>query len=1521
MCLFKTFFTYFCKLKDKAIKNSYKILFYSILALIISPILLYFVVLLPGVQNSIGHVLTQRLSEDLGTEVSIGNIRFYPIKKLVLNEVLVKDGQQDSLLYLDKLIAPIDSIVFADRQVYLGSISINKLKTDITSDSAGNNYSFIIDSLLKTKVKKSSWNYNINGIHLKNSAISFTKKTSHTPRSKFNANRLQISPFNLLVDRIKIKDENFSFRIKNFSAQEKSGLVIKEANGNFKISPKGLDLSNFVLVAKQSFINLKKFSIQYDSTYQQQDFLTKAPIDIQVNSLSADYRDLEILFPNFPILQEKISLKGSFEGTIADLKGRNIIINAGHRTKLQTHFDITGLPNFRDSYLFLNVKKLSTNVRDISKLFSLRDNSTSIKLPDSFGEMGDIEYSGKFSGFIDNLVAYGKFNTSLGTINTDIGLKITDDDKLVYSGFINTESFNIGKILNSESNLNKVSMDVSVQGYKAGKNEFNSFIKGTIDSIDIKGYKYEKIELNGLISNNKFDGKVRLNDPNAQLLFNGKVDFSSTIPQFNFSASLSNVRLDKLNLAPELINSKIDLRLDSKLSGKNIDSLSGDILFHSGKIFLNHEEHTMDSLVIVSKQDQLPKKITVNSALLDAELSGNFNISSIPKAIRQVLSQYLPSVFTHSERIKYPDQFAFAIKTKELSSLLEAFTQKIRISDGSEIIGSVDGYHNQLELTGDFGEIKYNSVIAKKLSLDLKTGTDKLNTQVSSELLGIENLLPLHNFNATQYVNNDSINLNINWDDRLEKASRGNIRTRTRIRKTKEGTTYTKIDLLPSTITVRDSIWQVQESEISLTPTGIRVNTFRVHHHNQEINVNGSIYKDKEGTLVTFIQNMDLNNLTSLFNIKNLTFNGTLDGWIRLKNDLTQPIITSSLSLDGFKINEEDIGRLTVESNWNNLQKAVIVNALIEKNHIKSLKGTGYFKPSNKDFNFNFSLDSLPLSFINLYTSKVIQNLKGTGSGNMKLLKTDYGLGLEGGVHVNKARFDVDLLKCSFNIEDSVIFTPERIHFKNMTVTDPKGKKGKFNGNIDHRNFRNMNIDLYVHANNMLLLNTKNKDNPLYYGTVYATGDMAIKGTTYDIKLNLNGKTQRNTKFYIPISDDEESLDNNFIRFVSPKNTNSIVSIKKEEEYKVDLSNFTLNMGVEITPDAQVQVIFDPTVGNVLKSWGKGNLQIQMNKEGKVSFLGEYKAEKGDYLFSLENVVNKRFNINRGGSVIWEGDPYDAIIDITATYKLKTSLQPLTRTSSSYGEESDISTRVPINCDLILSERLSQPKINFNITAPTLEQSTQNIIQEAISTDEELNRQVLSLLVLNKFYTPSYNSASGNSSTVNSANLANTYTYELLSGQLSNLVSQMIEDVDVGISYRPEDEISSEQIEVALSTQIFNDRVTLNGNVEYGKYGKLSSTNANSSNIVGDFDLDVKLNKSGSLRAKAYTHSNDDFSFDNSPTTQGVGLSYQEEFDTVGELLRKYWNWFKGKGKKEDEITLEGQPGTINRKQPTAVSK
>ncbi|TLX75184.1 translocation/assembly module TamB [Labilibacter sediminis] len=1468
-------------------------------------------ILIPGVQNFAGNILTSRLSEDTGVNVSFKDIRFYPIKKLVINDFLINDTQKDTLLFIKEISASIDSLNFKERKLYLGRITLNELNSKIYKDSLGTNFHFIIDSLFKERSESSTWKYNTQEIWLRNSKLSYKNKLASASNTKFNPNNVELSSVNILIDHIDLFSDSISARMKNLSAKDHSGLMIKNSKGEIRAGSKGFNLYNFRLSANHSYLSIDHFSAKYDSAQALKNFIHNVPFSLKINSLSADKKDFSYIIPNFPNLQDRINLKGTFSGTIANLKGSNIHINAGSNTQMQTNFDISGLPDINESYLYLNVKKLSTTIGDLEKVTGLNDRTKEIDFPESFDKMGNIEYSGKFSGFTDNLVAFGRFKTDIGVLNTDIGFKIDKDNKLIYSGLLNTEAFNIGHLTGSAKNLNKVTMDVAVQGYRTTDYHFNTFIKGTIDSIDFNNYKYEKVVLNGLLSNNKFNGQVTLNDPNAKLFFNGKIDFNNEIPQADFEASLHNVKLDKLNLAPKLINSEVNLSLVSQLKGNSIDNITGNLLLYDGHLTTEDKEVRLDTLLISSLLEDEIKTLKIESDILDAQIKGSYKLASFGNEIKNEIGKYLPALVESSEKpINNSGNYSFDIRTKNLSSLIEIISPDIEISDGSGINGFFNGDQHNFELHGQFGKVRYKSIHGDNVDLDIKTNENKLASNFNSELLSLGNIIPLHNFKIMQQAAGDSMLLYSNWDNFEEHRNSGALYTKTKFKKSHDNKLFTLVELFPSEVIINDSTWNIQESNINITPYGFRINTFRVWHINQEININGSLFKTSSGKLISHFQNIDLSEVTQLFSIRRLNFDGILNGRIEVKENFSSPIITSNLLLDDLRINDEDVGDLFIESSWDKTQKAVIVDTEIKKQDITPLIGSGYFKPSNKDYNFNFELDSLPIGFLNLYLSKIMQNLKGTATGKLDLRKTKYGVGLDGGLTVNKAKFDVGLLKCSFFLEDSVSFTPTSIVFNNMTVTDPNGKKGKFNGSIYHRNFYNMSYDLYLRANNMLLLNSQEKDNPLYYGTVYGTGDLAITGTTYDLLIDINAKTEKNTRFFIPMSDRQESLNSNFIQFINTSDTLSKDITTIEEEYQIDLSNFALSMGIEITPDAQVQVIFDPALGDILKSSGKGNLQVNMDKEGDVTFFGDYVAEEGDYLFSLENVVNKRFDITEGGTVIWEGDPYNAIIDLTATYKLKTSLQPLMMTSSSEGSDSPESARrVPIHCDMILGDRLSQPTIQFDISAPTMEQSTQNLIEDAISTEEELNRQVLSLLVLNKFYTPDYNANNSGATRVNSAAIANTS--EVISSQLSNWLSQISNDFDIGISYRPEDEISSEQIEVALSTQIFNDRVTLNGNVEYGKF---SQTQQNSSNIVGDFDMDVKLNKSGSLRAKAYTHSNDDFSFDNSPTTEGVGISYHEEFNTFGELFRKYWNWITGKGKKEKRVKEEEDKNNNNDK-------
>jgi len=1464
---------------------------------------LYLIILIPGVQNKAGQMITQRLSEDFGMEVTLSGIRIYPIKRLIVKDFCVKDLNKDTLAYCKELSVSIDSLQLKNKHIFLGQILIKEFKSHLTYNNGISNFQFIIDSIKSRQKTTSAWKYSLDKVSIKNGFISSTNKLSENQTKTFNPNNIKLSALNIAVDKIKTFEDSVNFRIKGISCIDHSGFTLKNLNSYVAIGSTGIKLTNLNVHTNYSVLNVDYFNMSYDSISDFSEFNNKIKLDLKINSFLTDYNDFTFFTTNIPELKHRIYLNGNLKGTVNNIKGRNIKINAGSNTEILTNFDINDISDFTNCFLYLDIKELKTNIIDISKLFSLNKDTHEFNLPDSFKEMGNISYSGNLSGFVNNLVAYGNFKTDIGSIKTDIGFKFTDENKLVYSGFLYTQSLNIGKLLKTDQNLNKVTMDVSVQGYRTGNKLFNSYISGTIDSINYNNYKYKKIVLNGLFSNKRFDGRVTLNDPNAQIAFNGKMDFTDEIPAFDFTASLNNIRPYELNLTKNIPNSKFSLKISSNLSGTNLNSINGDIKIYDGELITPTKHILLDTLVINALNNDSINQIELNSDLAEAKISGKFYLNTLIKEFKKEFSNYAPAIYINSQYEKLPESdFSFNLTTKNLAGFIETINKDFFVADSSRLKGEFHGSKNKFLLSGEFEKLKINSIDADMLDFFILTDNNKFQSEFKSDFITLGNIIPFKNFVLSQQISHDTMDVNFIWNNESSISNSGSINTKTAFKRAFDNKLYSAVHILPSYIMVKDSVWNIQESSLHFSSEGIKIDAFRIHHINQEINCNGSLYNQGSNKVETYFQNINLQDITDLLNLQRLTFDGILNGNINLSGNYENPIITNNILINDLKVNQDLVGDLNVFSFWNKEEKTVEIEAIAKKENYTPLFGKGYLKPKDDIFEFEFDLDSLPIGFLNLYLSKVVQNLKGTASGKLALNSKNEEINLDGRLKVNKASMDVDLLQCHYSIEDSVTLTKNSIVFNNMKLTDSKGRKGTFSGDIKHTNFHDMSYNLYARANNMLVLNTKEHHNPLYYGTVYATGDLSISGITDFLQIDINAKSEKDTKLFIPMSDRQESLDNNFIQFVNPNtlnntNTNSLDDI---EEYQVNLSNFAMNMGIEITPDAQIQVIFDPALGDILKSSGTGNLQIQLNKEGEVSFFGDYTAENGDYLFSLENVVNKRFDINKGGSVVWKGDPYDALIDLTATYKLKTSIQPLILPSSQNSNSTDTYRRIPINCDMILTGNLSQPNIKFNISAPTMEQSTQTLIADAISTDEELNRQVLSLLIMNKFFTPDYYASNRGDKQVNSAAIANTS--EMLSSQLSNWLSQISNDFDVGISYRPEDEISSEQIEVALSTQIFNDRVSINGNVEYGKY---NTTQQNTNNIVGDFDMDVKLNKSGSLRIKAYTHSNDDYSYDSSPTTQGFGISYQEEFDTVGELLKKYWNWITGKGKKEKEIKLE----------------
>jgi hypothetical protein len=422
-----------------------------------------------------------------------------------------------------------------------------------------------------------------------------------------------------------------------------------------------------------------------------------------------------------------------------------------------------------------------------------------------------------------------------------------------------------------------------------------------------------------------------------------------------------------------------------------------------------------------------------------------------------------------------------------------------------------------------------------------------------------------------------------------------------------------------------------------------------------------------------------------------------------------------------------------------------------------------------------------------------------------------------------------------------------------------------------------MIYDLTMKSDRIMAINTTASDNEQFYGKTFGSGVVRITGKGATVFIDGVARTEKGTEMNISLEYEEDAQEYDFLSFVSHSYQPKFKVVKAP----VSESNVQMKFDIEVTPEAKAQLIYNSKIGDVIRSQGSGNLQMDIDKNYNVSLFGEYTVSQGDYLFTLQNVINKKFEIQRGGTISWNGDPYDAILNLNAIYRLKASLKELFANTI---ENAEYNQRIPVLCKINLTNSLNNPDIRFDIELPTTEDRIRDEVKQYISSEEDLNKQILSLLVLGKFYTPEYlrgsYSGASNSLVGSTASTAS----ELFSNQFSNWLSQISNDFDIGFNYRPGNEITNNEIEFALSTQMFNDRVSINGNIGNNASQR---TTANNNSLVGDADVNVKLTNNGKLQLKAYNHSNNNLIYETSPYTQGVGISYREDFNDFNELWQK----------------------------------
>ncbi|MEI7424207.1 MAG: translocation/assembly module TamB domain-containing protein [Prolixibacteraceae bacterium] len=1473
----------------KGIKKKVKTLVIVVFLLIALPELLYVGFRSKTVQTVAIRWFMDQVGQTYNTKIKVDGIDISFFDQLTLEKLLIEDQSSDTLFFVNQLKVQIDSFSWKNRRIHLNSIFVQQPKIHMFQDTAGTNFQFILDSIKASPPPDKEakiWDVHFNNLFVRNAEIRFRKPYADTiVHEGINFNDLDIKKVNFSMVKVKRLSSGIAMVLDNASLEEKSGFILKNLTFNALLDSSGLYMKKFAMITPHSNI----FSDSLKITLRKNVVLDKLsnvkriedlPLAFQYNyngNLSesqVSMTDLAYYLPEIWGMDEAVLFSGSVSGSIDNLKFKKLNLRVGQKTSFNADLELKGMPDWENTYIFLKFYNNTFNFNDIAHI-RLPDASSYRypHIPSSMLDDVDLNYQGTFSGFPTDFVAYGTLSGELGSLSTDIAISPTLKGSLKFKGMLDAKSFKAGKFLGFDP-LGEVTLHTEVMVNKRG-NHFDASIKGNIDSLYYNNNRIDSIYLNGTASNKSYDGQLIINDDKIKMKFSGVANLENEIPVFNFSSRVSTANLNVLGIDQIHKDATCSFDMEANFTGKNIDDLNGSI--DVKKMNLSRDGKTFGLKTLNLNTTNSPDKntITIRSDIADVDIKGKYRFLEIGLTLRDYLQHYLPSA-----NLPFPvdgvagnNVFNFDVNLKKPELLTSFFMPELEPKSAILMKGEINSEKKSLNFNCTAKDFSYKNLHSKGLTFSSRNEGNSWLMRLGLEVFSLGSNYSLENVSLDNRLFNDTLQTSFAWGKYKEKKYSGKIDMEGHFSKNNEGLRIADYIIKPSNILVADTLWQFEKSSLHFDSTKIVVDNFNLHHGDEYFRVHGQLSDSQSDKLKIEVGNINLG-FFDLVSKQETGIEGALSGEAEIADINKSFFLRSSLAVNNFHYYKDHFGDVLLDNNWNQEERRLYTSIRLNKKDTTSLLLKGYYSPDNDSLKYDGNLTSFPLETIYPFLRSFSNGVSGRANGTVAITGTLTDPCFIGKVGIKNGKIGVDYTRVAYTFDQPVEFSRDSILFRNITLRDRENNTALLDGYITHKMFNKLKYHIGVKTNKLEALKTTLADNSLFYGEAHASGDALITGAGDQVRLDLNVRSEDGTQIVIPLETPASASENNIIRFVGKDTKESHTPVT---EILPETDGFEMNLNITATPAAKIQILFNSTLGDVITGQGTGNFRMVYDLQDNFTMFGNYTIDKGDYLFTLQNVIGKKFKLEEGGTISWNGDPYEAIVDLNAVYNLKASIKTLL--ADTYKNEN--TSRIPVECKINLSHRLLNPVLKFDILFPTADERTRDELQQFISTQDDINRQMLTLLLIGQFYTPEYIRGRTDTQT-NTGALVGATTSEMLSSQLSNWLSQISSKFDVGFNYRPGDQVNTNQMELALSTQIFDDRVTINGNI--GNNSSLQTTNTNS--VVGEIEVFIKLIKSGKFQLKVYNRANTDMIYDIAPYKQGVGFSYRESFNSFGDLFK-----------------------------------
>ncbi len=1475
---------------------------------IIAVLLVSLAFTIPSVQTGAARWGTRKASEWLGARVELSKLAITFPLTITVEDFYVEDFQGDTMIYVSHVEAPVKSIIPRPLHLHFGQVSLRDGGFTLHEDDHDNiNIKEVVERIKSARKPDKKRDFRIEFDAIRGARLRYSQYLNLKEfDSPINYGNMIIDLDTLCLNEFKVIDDSVCMSLQGASFNEISGFRVDTLRSdNIMVHEGKVWLDNVGIINSDTRMIMPKIHLTGRSWDTYSSYIDSVRTNVVAHNSTITTRTLAYfadIFQNIDLTATNLNCSvdnvlSRFEGhvTSADIEGVGIVAD----------FTSRGLPDFPTTVWDLNIRSVNADAEAVQALVK---GVTQKTLPQSIEKMlatqGRMRVGGTLRGSMENFKTDLTLSALSGVAHVHAAMKKRTEGGYTTNYRVSTSDFALSRLL-STPKIGNITLDASLNGALTAEG-FDADYKVAVDSVRLLDYTYGGINGEGTIDRQCITTAIESRDPNLKFGLHATADFNEPKPLYlaDLKVSRGDLRALGFNHRDSVAVIAFDAWVNMELTG--LDDLAGEAYITNSTYHFNDEVLYGERIMLMGHNNEQSKYLKFESKFADAEFRSRLSYNDILAYLGSFADNYLPLLETQKPKRRkvrtttqadINDYAMLSVRCKDVKNLTRSIAEGLQIADGTTLRFMFNPVSEDFSLTASSDYLEYNDMFATGLNVNADNKNDSLAMRLTAGNLYVKQLY-IPNLRVQGGAKNHNLSLSTRFANTEEKYS-AMLGLRTFMTQTENGRAV-EVFVTPSHITNDNKTWYINSEGIVYDTARIAVRNFVISSPSKgglggvdtdSLRIDGVASRSYRDTLRVSLSNMDLTPLLKIAKTVGYDISAMANGKVDLVSALKGGRLNAKVDIDSMRVSGVDVAPVRINSRWDFQRQRVAV--MLDNRRTGGNVVTGFYSPTQKRFMADVTADSLHLSLLDPILEDVLQNT--TGKANARLRVTGDFTGERPQVKINglatAPRFEttISYLNVRYGMDKVMVdFKDNVISLRPNFATDVRGQRCNVGLNVDLNHLKNIKYNIDLRPENLMVLNTTAKDNEMFYGKLYASGSASIRGDNMGAVMTARARPTGDSKFYFPLNSTTQASSASFVRWVDadsfvPDSTDYLQSRlmayeRKRKHMDEGGTPFKLGLDIDLTPDAELVLIIDPTMGGDMQGRGEGNLSINVDTATDAFTMhGAVTIVEGVYNFAMHNLfADKKFQIVPGGTITWTGDPTGALLSLEAVYKLKASLAPLAA-----GNSEMLRGNVPVECRIRLTDELMHPTIAFDVEVPNADLEIQNVVANAMTTQEMTATQFFSLLAFGSFYSES----GGANESLSVGAVGSATGFEFLSNQLSSWLSS--DQYDIILRYIPSNELTGDEFDFGFSKGLINNRLLLEIEGNYVSDRATTGAANNASNLSGDFFLTWLLNRSGSLKLKGFSQTITRFDENQGLQESGIGLYFKKDFNSLRELFTR----------------------------------